>query len=52
VRGRWIVRVLEENRAAVAFWADVIRSYATTAVAERGLTAGARRWRVFTFHSR
>jgi predicted acetyltransferase len=49
--GMWIVRVLEKNRGALAFWRDTIATFTTGRFDERPLTAGPSEWRVFSFES-
>jgi predicted acetyltransferase len=51
VPGRWVVRVLEANRAALHFWTDVIASYTSGAYVERQQPDYPRAWRIFTFAS-
>jgi predicted acetyltransferase len=49
--GRWIVRVSEGNRRALAFWPGVIGDYTGGAFAETGRPGSPHAWRVFTFES-
>lgn len=52
VTGRWVVRVSEGNRRALAFWPGVIRDYTGGAFSETGHPGSPHAWRVFTFESR
>jgi predicted acetyltransferase len=50
--GRWTVRVLEENRGALAFWSNVASEFADGTVSESTLPGEPDAWRVFSFESR
>src|SRR5439155_26978355 len=47
--GRWIVRVAEENRGALAFWRDVIAEYSAGAATELRQAVGPIAWRGVSF---
>jgi len=47
--GRWCVRVLERNSAALAFWRKVVGRYTRDDFAERALEEPRGSWRVLTF---
>jgi predicted acetyltransferase len=49
--GRWVVRVLETNDAALRFWTAVIASYTSGAFVERRQPGPPHAWRIFTFAS-
>ncbi len=49
--GEWLVRVLEVNAPAVAFWRTVILSYSDDSYAEEGRMVNGRPWRFFRFVS-
>lgn len=49
LRGRWIVRVLEKNRAALAFWRNTIGTFTGGRFDERRSTTGPNDWRVLSF---
>jgi predicted acetyltransferase len=49
--GEWLVRVLEANAPAAAFWRTVISSYARGAYEEEGRIVNGRPWRFFRFAS-
>ena len=51
LRGRWIVRVLERNAGALAFWRDTIAVFTGGHFDERRLTREPNEWRVFSFDS-
>jgi predicted acetyltransferase len=51
VAGRWVVRVSEGNRRALAFWPGVIRDYTGGAFSETGRPGEPHAWRDFTFES-
>jgi len=48
----WIVRVLEKNASALAFWRDTIATFTEGRFDERRLTTEPNDWRVFSFESR
>ena len=50
--GKWIVRVLETNRGALAFWRDTVGAFTAGNVAESPLSDPPNDWRVFSFESR
>ncbi|MFL5441329.1 MAG: GNAT family N-acetyltransferase, partial [Myxococcales bacterium] len=49
--GQWTVRVSEGNRAALAFWRDVVSEFTGGAAKERQLPGQPNGWRVLTFDS-
>ena len=49
--GEWLVRVLELNAPAVAFWRSAISSYSGGSHAEEGRMVNGRPWRFFRFVS-
>jgi predicted acetyltransferase len=49
--GEWLVRALEANASAVAFWRSAIASYSRGSYAEEGRTSKGRAWRFFRFTS-
>ena len=51
LRGRWVVRVLEKNIGALAFWRDTIETFTGGRFDERRLSTGPNEWRVFSFGS-
>jgi len=51
LHGRWIVRVLEKNRGALAFWCDAIAAYTDGRFTEPAPSAKPNAWRVFSFES-
>lgn len=52
VRGRWVVRVSEANRAGLPFWEETIRAYTGGAFTVSATPGRPHAWRVFTFPSR
>src|SRR5215471_16563312 len=52
VRGNWVVRVSDANRAGLHFWRDVVREYAGDQCAETLGPEHPHGWTVFTFASR
>lgn len=52
LRGRWIVRVREKNRGALAFWRDAITTFTGGRFDERPLPVEPNEWRMFAFDSR
>ena len=52
VRGNWVVRVSEANRAGLDFWRGVVREYAGGRCAETTRPGQPHGWNVFTFASR
>jgi len=50
--GTWIVRVLEKNRGALAFWGATIAAFTDGRFAEAPLSGQPNDWRVFSFDSR
>ena len=50
--GAWIVRVLEKNAGALAFWRDTIATFTQGRFSESRLTREPNEWRVFSFESR
>jgi predicted acetyltransferase len=52
VRGHWLVRVSDANRAGLHFWRDVVREYAGDQYAEIFRSEYPHGWIVFTFASR
>jgi len=52
VRGNWVVRVSDANRAGLQFWRDVVRDYAGDHHAETLRPEHPHGWIVFTFASR
>jgi len=51
LRGRWIVRVLEKNAAALAFWRDTIATFTAGSFTESPLRREPNDWQVFSFES-
>lgn len=49
--GKWIVRVLEENRGALAFWRAAVAAFTGEAFTESVLRDPPNDWRVFSFDS-
>jgi predicted acetyltransferase len=49
--GTWTVRVLEENRPALAFWSKTVSAFAGQPVPGLPYTSNARAWRAFHFQS-
>ena len=49
--GTWIVRVLETNRGARAFWRDSVGTFTHGRFTESTLASGPNEWWVFTFES-
>ena len=49
--GRWEVRVMENNPAAIAFWAAAVRDFTGREPEPAAVSVGDRRWRVFSFDS-
>jgi predicted acetyltransferase len=49
--GAWLVRVLESNAPAVAFWRTAIASYSRGSYEEEGRMSKERSWRFFRFVS-
>ena len=49
--GAWIVRVLEKNAGALAFWRDTIATFTQGRFNESRLTREPNGWRVFSFES-
>ena len=47
--GTWVVRVLETNEGALAFWREAIATFTGGHFDERPLTVGPNEWRVFSF---
>ena len=52
VRGNWVVRVSDANRAGLHFWRDVVREYSGGHCAETLRPGQSHGWTVFTFASR
>jgi len=52
VRGNWVVRVSDANRAGLRFWRGVVREYAGDHYAETLRSGHPHGWTVFTFASR
>jgi predicted acetyltransferase len=52
VRGHWVVRVSEANRAGLRFWSEVVRDYSGGTCEETVRPGHRHGWRVFTFASR
>lgn len=52
LRGNWIVRVSDANRAGLHFWRHAIREYAGDQYAETLRPEHPHGWSVFTFASR
>ncbi len=50
--GSWVVRVVEDNPAGVAFWAAVVAGYTSGTFTETRRGINGRDWRVFAFASR
>jgi predicted acetyltransferase len=50
--GEWLVRVLEVNAPAAAFWRTVISSYSRGSYEEQGRIVNGRPWRFFRFASK
>jgi len=50
--GKWIVRVLETNRGALAFWRDTVATFTGGSFAESRLHHAPNDWRVFSLESR
>lgn len=50
--GAWIVRVIEKNAGALAFWREAITTFTDGRFSESRLTKGPNDWRVFSFESR
>jgi predicted acetyltransferase len=50
--GKWIVRVLEGNRGAVAFWRDAVAAFTGEAFTESALRDAPNDWRIFSFENR
>jgi len=48
----WVVRVLEKNAGAVAFWRDTIATFTGGTFSQTRLTREPNDWRVFSFESR
>ena len=51
LRGGWIVRVLENNEGALAFWRDTIAAFTGGSFSESRLSKATKNWRVFSFES-
>jgi len=49
--GEWLVRVLEANAPAAAFWRNAISSYSRGSYEEEGRMVNGRPWRFFRFAS-
>jgi predicted acetyltransferase len=49
--GTWIVRVLEKNAGALAFWRDTIAAFTGGRFDESSLSRQSKQWRVFSFES-
>ena len=49
--GTWIVRVLEKNVSALAFWRDTIATFTDGRLSESRLSRGPDDWRIFSFAS-
>ena len=49
LRGEWIVRVLETNEGALAFWRDTIATFTGGQFGEQPLRREPNDWRVFSF---
>ena len=49
--GKWIVRVLEGNRGALAFWRDTVAGFSGGVFTESALRDPPNDWRVFSFES-
>ena len=49
--GKWIVRVLESNAGALAFWRDTIATFTAGRFDELPLSTERSHWRVFSFES-
>ena len=49
--GKWIVRVLEGNRGAVAFWRDAVAAFTGEAFTESALRDAPNDWRIFSFEN-
>jgi predicted acetyltransferase len=49
--GRWEVRVMENNPAAIAFWAAAVRDFIGAEIESVLVDTGERRWQVFAFDS-
>ena len=49
--GKWIVRVLETNRGALAFWRDTVASFTAGSFDESSWRRPPNDWRVFAFES-
>jgi len=49
--GKWIVRVLETNRGALAFWRDTVASFTAGSFDESSWGRPPNDWRVFAFES-
>ena len=52
LRGSWVVRVSEANRAGIPFWSEVIRAYSGGDFVESTRPGSPNNWRVFTFDNR
>jgi predicted acetyltransferase len=51
IPGGWLVRVLEANAPAVAFWRSTVASYSGASYVEEGRKYKERPWRFFSFTS-
>jgi predicted acetyltransferase len=51
LRGRWVVRVSQANRAGVSFWEPTVRDYTGGAFSESEHRGKVHAFRVFTFRS-
>ena len=49
LRGKWIVRVLEANAGALAFWRDTVAAFTGGTFGEQPLRREPNDWRVFSF---
>ena len=51
LRGQWVVRVSEANRAGLPFWHTTVQQYTRGAFSESKRPGSPHGWRVFTFRS-
>jgi predicted acetyltransferase len=52
LRGTWIVRVVEKNAGALAFWRDTIATFTGGTFSQSRLSREPNDWQVFSFESR
>jgi predicted acetyltransferase len=49
--GRWEVRVMEQNRHALAFWSRAVHEFTRETVEAVTIEKAGKRWHVFSFQS-